>query len=231
MRCVLFLVTRPLVALVPIDQVDWFPDSIMPSPWQAIAVLLAVQLLGVATAVIALRRLAVSPLGVARHEKPRPVTWLRLVPLLIAVIGFAAGLVVFSTPAGRGIFGIVLIVGSFVAIVVGIALAGPWLTQLIGRLLHGVARGPALLIASSRLHDAPRAAFGAISGVVLAVFVASAFFTLIGYVHAEQNRAASSLRPDTSDRRPRRRVHGHTGGCRAHCRDIRRPQQRPSFAI
>src|SRR5262249_31233108 len=123
---VLFVLTRPLVALVPIDQVDWFPGSIAPDIWHAVSVLLAVQLLGVATAVIALRRLSVSPLGVARHERPQPVTWLRLVPLFVAIALFAAGLAAWVVPAGRGVVGIALVVGGFVAIVVGIAFAGPW---------------------------------------------------------------------------------------------------------
>ena len=192
----LFLLTRPLVAMVPIDRVQWFADSISPPAWQALAVLLVVQLLGVATAVVALRRLAVSPLGVARHAGVRPLSRLRLLPLILALVGFAGGLALATAPGGRSQSGIYVIVGSFVAIVVGIALAGPWVTEVIGRLLHRVARGPSLLIAAGRLRDAPRASFGAISGVVLAVFVASAFFTILGYVHSSEVNAPT-IRPDT----------------------------------
>ena len=188
----LFLLTRPLVAQVQVDRVGWFPDSIVPPLAQAVLLLIVVQVLGVATAVVALRRLAVSPLGVARRVGRRPLTRLRLVPLAGSILLFGATLLLATQPDGRGQTTTYLLVASFLGIILGIALAGPWLTDVIGRILHRAARGPALLIAARRLSDEPRAAFGAISGVVLAVFVSSAFFTLLGYIDGQQDRVVGS---------------------------------------
>lgn len=54
---------------------------------------------------------------------------------------------------------------------VGLVIAGPWLTMLASRVLARRATRPAGLIAGRRLADNPRASFRAVSGLVLAVFV------------------------------------------------------------
>ena len=68
----LFVVLRPLVAMVPLGQATWFPDTIVPPVLPAIGLLLLVQVVGVGAAVAALRRVAVSPLGVRRRERRGP---------------------------------------------------------------------------------------------------------------------------------------------------------------
>src|SRR5450756_2263777 len=67
---VLFVVFRPLVARLPLMGAAWFPESITPPPTRpAAALVLAVPVTGAASAVVALRSLVVSPLGVQRHER------------------------------------------------------------------------------------------------------------------------------------------------------------------
>jgi hypothetical protein len=56
---------------------------------------------------------------------------------------------------------------------VGLIIAGPWLTMVGARLVAGRSRRPAALIAARRLADDPKAAFRAVSGMVLALFVTS----------------------------------------------------------
>ena len=60
----LFIVTRPLVALIPLDEATWFPSSITPPIVPAIAMLATIPVVGVVAAVVALRRVVVNPLGV-----------------------------------------------------------------------------------------------------------------------------------------------------------------------
>jgi hypothetical protein len=62
---------------------------------------------------------------------------------------------------------------------IGLVVAGPWLTMIGSRALVRRARRPASLIAARRLADNPHAAFRAVSGLVLSLFVASIAFGII----------------------------------------------------
>ena len=66
----LFLLTRPLVAKIPLDNATWFPASIVPPLVPALVLLLAIPVVGVGAAVVALRRVVVTPLGVHRRQTP-----------------------------------------------------------------------------------------------------------------------------------------------------------------
>jgi hypothetical protein len=75
----------------------------------------------------------------------------------------------------------------------GIALVGPWLTGMVGLGVHRAGRGAAAVLAGRRLQDDPRGSFGAIAGVIMAVFVASAFFTFVGYARGEARETQDPL--------------------------------------
>ena len=62
-------------------------------------------------------------------------------------------------------------VSSFALIIVGLFLAGPWLTMAAARVMARWTSRPGTLIAARRLADDPRAAFRAVSGLVLALFI------------------------------------------------------------
>src|SRR5580698_9966747 len=76
-------------------------------------------------------------------------------------------------PGSNGSQLLELLVG-FVLILVGLVLAGPWFTTAGSRLMTRRASRPATLIAGRRLLDNPKAAFRFISGLVIALFIASA---------------------------------------------------------
>lgn len=194
----LFLVARPLIATVPLDQAGWFPDAIVPPFSQAALLLVVVQVVGVIAAIVALRQVAASPLGVRRRERRGPLRRLRLVPLAGSLVAFTATVVVLAAErTGIPPPLLWLLGGAFFGIIVGIAIAGPWVTATVGRLLAMIARGPVALLAGRRLADDPRGSFGAISGVVMAVFIGTAYLSIAGYAA----RAASfgqqfAVRPD-----------------------------------
>jgi len=62
-------------------------------------------------------------------------------------------------------------VSSFALIIVGLFIAGPWLTMAAARAMARWTSRPGTLIAAARLADDPRAAFRAVSGLVLALFI------------------------------------------------------------
>ena len=66
------------------------------------------------------------------------------------------------------------LLAGFVLLVVGLVLAGPWITTAGARLMANRASRPATLIAGRRLLDNPKAAFRFVSGLVIALFVTSA---------------------------------------------------------
>ena len=84
---------------------------------------------------------------------------------------------------------------AFGGVIVGIVLVGPWLTVLVGRALRVLPGGASMLLASRRLTDDPRGSFGAIAGVIMAVFVASAFFTFVGYASNQGFDRAVRVQP------------------------------------
>jgi cell division protein FtsX len=179
----LFFLVRPYVALIPLDGATWWPDSIQPPLLQAVALLVVVQVVGAAAALYGMRRLAISPLGVQQRVTPPPPSALRIVPALAGVAALMICLTLLRGSSVSEAVPLVILGGSFAAIIGGIAFAGPWLTVVVGRILGRVARGPAALLAARRLADDPRGSFGAIAGVIMAVFVVSAFFSFMAYVN------------------------------------------------
>jgi hypothetical protein len=191
---VLFLAARPLIARIPLDGLTWWPQTIMPPLPAALLLLVAVQLVGAAAALTAMRRLTITPLGVQRRASPAPPSAIRVVPLVVAVIGLALAVRWYRgdySTLSLGAAGL-----AFAGVVVGIALVGPWLTALVGRSLHRVAGGASTLLAARRLGDEPRGSFGAIAGVIMAVFVASAFFTFVAYTDRQAEFRSDPLIPD-----------------------------------
>jgi hypothetical protein len=167
----LFLLTRPYAARVPFDgQAFYLSDLHLTVEWAAI-IAIGIPALSAAAALLSLRRIRISPLGVTRQTaRPRP-SGRRVVVLAGAVALFVVALV--ALPDNPSTLAIGLVGISFALIVVGIAVVGPWLTAIVARVLGRVGRRTPALLASRRLQDNPAAGFRAISGLVLAVFVAS----------------------------------------------------------
>jgi hypothetical protein len=189
-----FALTRPLVAQIPLDGGTWWPETIAPPLAEALALMVVVQVVGALAALAGMRRLSLSPLGVQRRVTPPRPSALRLVPTLAGVVSLVVSLNIFRNSTGE-IGPLAIVGGSFAAIIIGIAFAGPWLTALVGRVLGRIARGPSALLAGRRLADDPRGSFGSIAGVIMAVFVASAFFTFAAYATAHAGDFDAPIRP------------------------------------
>ncbi|MFF3440110.1 FtsX-like permease family protein [Streptosporangium sp. NPDC002721] len=160
---VLYGLLTPLLARIGIRGGPWFLADVWPGVLPTLAVLVAVPLLVGVSAVVGLRRVVVSPLGVAKRETPPAMRFVRIVALFAALV--AVPLI------GRGAE-----VGVIAAVIGGaflcVNLAGPWVVALIGRITTRTARSPARLLAGRRLTDDPRSAWRTVSGVALTGFVA-----------------------------------------------------------
>ncbi len=161
-----FLLIRPALARIGLSGARFFAETVTPTVWGYAGMLVAVPLAAAAGSLASLRRVQTTPLGVARKVTPPPPTAWRVLPLLVGIPVFLYPLVQDpGNPAPAPVFlGLVLIM-------LGLVLGGSWLTMRAARLLARVARGAPSLLAARRLADNPKAAFRAVSGLVLAVFV------------------------------------------------------------
>jgi hypothetical protein len=165
----IFFLLRIPVAGIPFLGQPFFPSELTLSMRDILVVAIGVPVAAAVAARLALRRVHISPLGVARRATPKPPRAWRVVPLLagLAELGFWA---VHGHPAsipGQ----IQAFVSSFALIIVGLFIAGPWLTMAAARGMARWTSRPGTLIAACRLADDPRAAFRAVSGLVLALFI------------------------------------------------------------
>ena len=195
----LFYALRPAIATIPFTGERFFTSDLSLSPANVLLVALGVPAAAALAARIALRRVNISPLGVTRRVTPRPPRAWRLIPLLagIAWLGYLAYFSDIADSRNSTNQAYAYLLGVFL-IMIGLIVAGPWLTMVGSRLTARHAGRPAGLIAARRLGDNPHAAFRAISGLVLAVFVASCAIGIITTIVAYNGGAAGDTANSTA---------------------------------
>jgi hypothetical protein len=164
--------------------------------WGYLALLVAVPLASAAASLLALRRVRISPLGVTRRATPPPPSPWRLAPLAAGIALFIAGAL---TTSSKGI-GVATYPGLLVTLI-GLVIGGPWLTLALARLCGRVLGGASPLLATKRLADDPKAAFRAVRGLVLAVFLGTIVGVLVptldSLIATPNSAALSSVLLDT----------------------------------
>jgi FtsX-like permease family protein len=173
----LFFAFRPLVASLSLAGYRWFPSDIAPPIWQAVMVMLAAPALAVAASTLSLRRLILSPLGVARRARARRAGARRALPLTLGMAGLGLCWLVRPTVNRGGTGSLVLLAVSFVLVLVGLAAVAPWLGAAAGSLLSRGERGLGALLGARRLQADPTASGRVVAAMALLVFGA-------GLVHA-----------------------------------------------
>src|SRR5262245_31262385 len=165
-----FLSTRRWLAGIPFTGVPFFPSDMSLNLIDVLLVALGVPAAAAVTARLALRRVQISPLGVTRRVTPRPPSALRLIPVVAGIVELAY----FDGRRPQTSNGqVAAFLSGMLVIMAGLIVAGPWLTMVGSRLVATRSRRPATLIAARRLADNPSAGFRSVSGLVLALFVAS----------------------------------------------------------
>jgi hypothetical protein len=165
----IFFELRIPVAGIPFVGQPFFPGELTLSLFDVIVVAAGVPVAAAVAARLALRRVNISPLGVTRRVTPKPPGAWRVVPLLLglAELGFWEAHGHPASIQGQ----IQAFVTSFALIIIGLFIAGPWLTMAAARLMARWTSRPGTLIAARRIGDDPRAAFRSVSGLVLALLV------------------------------------------------------------
>jgi ABC-type antimicrobial peptide transport system permease subunit len=178
---VIFLLIRPALAGAALVGTRYFESDLTPTVTGYVAMLAGVPVAAAVAALVSLRRVQISPLGVARRATPKPPSLWRLVALAVGVGVYVYGL----SRTTKNSIGAPAYPGLLLTMI-GLVIAGPWLTAWAARLFGRVANGSAALLASRRLADNPGRAFRAVTGLVLAVFLGTMAGLLIPAVNATE---------------------------------------------
>jgi len=132
---------------------------------------LGVTALAIVSAVLGLRRVVISPLGVrTRQEVPR-VHWVRLM-IGAAVIVLAFGMMALLQVAGSLIVILAMLAAAFGGTIAVLNLMGPWVLRLVASGQARRAKAPARLLAARTVLESPKAAWRQVSGVAMTSFMA-----------------------------------------------------------
>lgn len=170
----LYVALLPLWAMVPFQGTTFSPGELWLGAWALLAAVV-VPLLAAVSAAVSLRRVVVTPLGVARRQGGRALSWTRLLVLVVGVGAFALSTQVLGF---FGSFAVVVLLGLLAVGFATINVVGPWVLGLIGRSRARRARTPAQLLAARRLAGDPKGAWRVVGGLGLAGFVAGALAVL-----------------------------------------------------
>ncbi|WP_022918870.1 FtsX-like permease family protein [Ruania albidiflava] len=180
-----------MFALVPLVLPIEFQDrafsygELLPPWWVYLATIGAVTAIALVSAGASLRKVAITPLGVAARTSPNPLHWSRVVP----IVAFAALFAVLWNTGMAGLLTLALVVAGGFAMLNAI---GPLVMSLVGRMAAKRARTAAQLVAARRILDAPKTAWRSVGGVALATFIAgmtsavALFSTATGDAEQEQ---------------------------------------------
>ena len=185
----LFLAIRPALAGASLTGIRYFEATVTPTAWGYLVILVAVPAASAVAALAALRQVRISPLGVSRRVPPPPPSAWRLGPLVVGVALFVTGLLATTKKSiGASAYPGLLLT------MVGLVIAGPWLTAVSARWCARVLNGASPLLAARRLADNPKAAFRAVRGLVLAVFLGTMVGALVPTVESlEASSNATAL--------------------------------------
>lgn len=167
-----YAMSLPLASRVEATGGAWFVSDLWVGTGTLALTLVASPLVVGASALFGMRRLVISPLGVARRQSPRGARIWRLLLFVVLIAGYAAVApsIGLSNAAPFAIF--------FGVLFLALSVLGPFVVGLLGRAMTLLARGPKTLLAGRRLREDPRSAWRTVGGIVLAGFVAG-FLTII----------------------------------------------------
>lgn len=170
---VLYLLLLPIVGLLRFFGEPIGADAVW-AGWPAVLVVLgSVAVMSALSAVLGLRRVRLTPLGVRQRAEPtrRPL-WLAFAGVAVVVIGAA---LLTQLSALGNLLGIAAVIG-FVLGVFGVGLLvlnliGPPLVAARGRAMARKAKTPAHLIAGRQLAERPGPSWRPVSGLAMIAFI------------------------------------------------------------
>jgi hypothetical protein len=161
------------------DQVDVFGQSVyvsdvVPDPVQVVLIVLLIPVLSVMTALFALRRTIIEPLGVVRHARPvRRQGWWRFALVIAGVVLMTTQLGFAENTEGWGY----ALTGGAALLLIGVPVLLPWLVERVSSRLSG--GPPSWLLAVRRLQLDSGTSARVVGGVAVVLTGAIALQTVL----------------------------------------------------
>ncbi|MFI5839533.1 FtsX-like permease family protein [Catenuloplanes sp. NPDC051500] len=156
----------------------WLPTDVLPPVWVVTAVGLALPAIAMLLGALLLRRVRVTPFGVARQSDRlrTPRTWPAL--LLVIGVGVAAASGPLASTLDRGVVGRIpaqvilpVLFAVSVGLAVGVIAGTSSISYVVGIVLRRWGRTPAMLLAGSRLMTDPWSGSRVLAALLAAVLV------------------------------------------------------------
>lgn len=168
-----YAVLMPVIMLLPFQNQRFTVEQLWVGPSALAAVAIGVTVLALVSALITLRRVAITPLGVTqRTSQPMPAAWRALISVAVVAVGY---LVLKSIPMFARMGEAVAYAMVFGVLFLGFAMVnviGTWVVATRAKSRAKRPKDAATMIAMRRILDNPKRAWRNVSGVALAVFVA-----------------------------------------------------------
>lgn len=165
------LAASPLVGLIHFRGRALGTAAVVLPSWAYLAIVAGVALIATASATASLRRVIISPLGVALKQSAPRIPWL---PAVIAIVAVMLSSALMGNLGGLG-GAAAIIAGVGVALTVtlfAIDVIGAWFVGILARRRARRAQRPDQLLAARSVLESPRAAWRQVSGVAMASFMA-----------------------------------------------------------
>ena len=151
----------------------------------------AMILLAALSSWLAMRKVAITPLGVARRSHAGRVSAFGPILAVVLLVGW---LVVggFAMNLGAAI-GMAILMGFLGAIFLVVNLLGVWSISVMGRIMARWARSPQMMVAGRRLADDPRSVWRSFGAVALVGFIVGVMFPMGSAISAEGKTAMDEV--------------------------------------
>lgn len=141
-------------------------------PWPALlAVPFAVAVLAAVSAVLGLRQVVISPLGVRTRQNAPKLHWVRIA-VGAGVIVLAFGVMTALRVAPTAMVILAMLAVAFGGTLAVLNLIGPWVIRLVAAGQAKRAKTPARLLAARTVLESPKAAWRQVGGVAMTSFMA-----------------------------------------------------------
>ncbi len=185
---VIYAVTLPAWQAIRFQSTPMRPGEMWIGPWLLVGAAVVMVVLAAASAWLAMRRVAITPLGVARRsdmQRVSPVGAVLVVVILVAWVGTAKMIMGMSVAVAMAA------VLGFLAVVFALTnLVGAWSVGVLGRAMARAARRPQMLLAGRRIVDDPKAVWRSFGSVALVGFIVGVLFPMFSMM--SQNEGSTS---------------------------------------
>jgi hypothetical protein len=185
----LFLAIRPLIAAGAIGGIHLYANDLNPPLGLGVMVVLGLPALAIAMSVATLRRLVVSPLGVARHVRTSHAGW-RWLLVLGAGLGLLAWIAHRQPETGSARIAVMIGV-SLVCLTLGLVGTSTWSAWAVARRLAGSVRSVAAMLGLRRLEAEPSSVSRVVGGIALMIAILGVVQS--GLLSAERAEGPPSL--------------------------------------